>query len=155
MKPEVIITQGPEYSVASGASLEIICEVQGFPPPSIWWISNGEILAKNYIQHGAKHWQVKSTFGYLIQSVEGVRTYNCTGKNENGIDWEIIRVIAKGGPVQRDEGSAPAAQKEKSTSNTIIIIACSTGKRSVFVVAHIFRFRYLNKGINLNTKNEV
>eukprot|EP00795_Rhopilema_esculentum_P007614 gene7614-13426_t len=134
MKPEVMITQGPEYSVAPGESLEIICEVQGFPPPSIWWISNGEILAKNYIQHGAKHWQVKTTFGYLIQSVKGVRTYNCTGKNENGIDWEIITVKAKGDAVQRDEGGKPAAQKEKSTNKTIIIIACTTGFIVIFII---------------------
>lgn len=96
-KPKVVITEGREIVQKVGATVELVCEVEGYPSPNVRWERrDGSVLAKNRVHSQSSLHNFKSTLVLVIPAVEATETYLCVAENHLGRHQEIVKVTAIG-----------------------------------------------------------
>ena len=127
-EPTVIIAQGAQITT-SDAMIEITCEAQGFPPPIVEWSSNDRVLAKtSYGSTTNGQHKIKSILTHLIYSVEGVKSYKCTGQNKLGSATATVKVTTTKKKLVLEANKNKYKSSQDYANNTIpIIIAVISG----------------------------
>ena len=123
-----MIENSRELTTHVGGSIELACEVEGYPTPSATWESDGAVLARNSVNSGKKSHKIKSKLILVIPSVKSDKKYTCSAKNQYGHHQESIFVRVVGTASSTPIPNAQNQDSEKSSNDTMIIIVAVAGK---------------------------
>ena len=130
-KPNVVIESGRQLVASVGQTVQLACEVDGYPSPSIKWESDGRVLATNRINSGTTSHKIRSTLVLFTPPVTNDKIYNCTAENQYGRDQEFIKVIVRGGlttTVKPKELNKPPPTSQEGTEISQIAIPVAAGE---------------------------
>ena len=142
-KPDVTIKEGKELTVTEGQKVHLICEVKGYPSPTVTWENaDNTVLTRTSADVNQPGQTVIATLGYIFEARKGLSELNCRGKNARGEDIQIIKfIVTEKDGVPPTDGKSDKTKTVK-TSNLAFIILGIAAVVIVLILVSLAYFIY-------------